>query len=386
MDRSIWIKGARERSITKFVSEGMDMSAMMPTITEIMQCDLRQTIKINEASKRYFIEPFYESDNKPLPPAEPSTRTTVRKGGKVTWTFMITDTGQRQQMFGFAARKLIVKQLVESSKDSCGGETKLEMIEEGWYAHIIPESARCETPLPKGEGSDQTECRDDVTRKGAFQYPGLLLDGTMTMNDMLRREVAKQTIKTLDVSKETLAMGLFEAPAGFTEVNSMQSLMSRGVVDNVAKMTSDVASGKTAIGTKPIGVDFFAGNVSKINQEEMRRYIAGKFSAKGQNATLVVSQNDVTSGAYIAIIGVQIKNIKESGAAKIGGLFGRVTGADDAAKIGESEAEIVMTAYAADGKTVLATATSKKKVSGKADDAMKAAIDEAFSQVAGKVK
>ncbi len=385
MDRSVWIKGQRERTQTKFIVDGQDMSAMMPTLTEVMQCDLRQMIKINDASKRFMIEAFIDSDNKPLPSVEPSTKVTVRKGGNVTWTYTLIDSGERKEMFGFTARKLTVKQLVEASKNSCNGESRMNIVEEGWFAYIIPESARCDVQLPRGEGEEQDECRDTMIRKGSFQYPGMMLEGTMTYTDLIKNSVSKQTVKTLDVSKETLAISLFEPPPGYTEVNSLQSLMSRGKVDMVAKMTADATSGKS-IGKKPVGIDFFAGNVSKINQNAMRQYLADKFASNGQNATLVVSQNDLTSGAYMAIVGVQIKNIKESGAAKIGGLFGKVTGADDASKIGESEAELVITAYAADGKTVLATGNAKQKVSGKAEDAVKAAIDNAFSQIASKVK
>lgn len=386
IEQSIWVKGQRERSESKILSEGFDMSAIMPPIAEIMQCDLRQTVKINDANKRYFIEPFVITDDKPLPP-EPATKSTVtvKKGGTVIWAYTITDTGERRQMFGFTARRLIVRQLVESGKDACDGEQRREIVEEGWFAYIIPESARCDRPPPR-PGEEADYCIDKFIRKGTYQYPGLLLDGTRRFSDLRSGEVTKQTIKTLEVSKANLEMALFEIPVGYTEANSMRSLTSRGVTDNVAKMTTDVTTGRAGIGTKPVGIDFFAGNVSKIDQNMLRQYLAGKFSSAGKNAVLVASQSDLTSGAYVAIIGLQIKSVKESGAAKIGGLFGKITGNDDAAKIGESEAEIVITAYAADGKTLLATGTARSKVNGKPNDAMKAAIDDAFGQIVGKIK
>ena len=99
-----------------------------------------------------------------------------------------------------------------------------------------------------------------------------------------------------------------------------------------------------------------------------------------------MSQNDITSGAYANVVGVEIKSVKESGASKIGGLFGKVTGTEDAAKLGKSEAEIVVTLYEGDGKTIIASGTAKEKVDGKVDDAVKAAIDKIIGSLLAKIK
>ena len=383
-ERAVWVKGVRERTENRFVTEDERVAQMMPVVAEVRQCDLRQNLKINDRSKRYLIEPFYETVDKPLPSVQPSTKTETVKGGTVNWTFTINDTGERRQMFGLTARRLIIKQLAETSKDSCQGMSKMSMTDEGWYVYLMPETASCMIDLPRGKGRETTKCRDNLIVKGKIQYPGMMLEGTTKMIDLLKNDEFNSSVKTLELSKTTLEMSLFEIPAGYSEVNSEQSLMSFGM----GNMTGGFGSTDTNTkrGKKSVAIDFFSGNVSKINQTNLRQYLAQQISANGANGVLVMSQNDISSGAFANVIGVEIKSVKESGASKIGGLFGKVTGNEDAAKLGKSEAEVVVTLYDKDGKTVLASGTAKEKVDGKADDAVKAAIDKALMQVLPKLK
>lgn len=379
-ERAIWVKGARERTENKFTDERM--AQMMSQIAEVRQCDLRQSLKINDRTKRYLIEPFYETNDKPLPSVQPTTKTETVKG-TVNWTYTLTDTGERQQMFGLTARRLIVKQLAETSKDSCQGESKMSMTEEGWFVYLLPENADCMIDLPRGKGRETTKCRDSLIMKGKIQYPGMMLEGTTKMIDLLKNDEFSTSVKTLELSKATLEMSLFEIPIGYTEVNSEQSLMSGGMGNILGGGSTNSNSQSNK---KSVAIDFFSGNVSKINQPNLRQYVAQKVSANGANGILVSSQNDIASGAFQNVIGVEIKSVKESGASKIGGLFGKVTGNNEAAKLGKSEAEIIITLYDKDGKTVLASGTAKEKTDGKADDAVKAAIDKALAQILPKLK
>jgi hypothetical protein len=147
-----------------------------------------------------------------------------------------------------------------------------------------------------------------------------------------------------------------------------------------------VGGSEKASNLKTVAIDFFSGNASKVNQDELRGYISSKLSSAGMSGFAVNSQADLLTGKFVNVIGVELKKIKESGAAKIGGLFGKVTGNDSAAKIGDSEAEIVITIYGKDGKTVVATATANEKVKGKPDDAVKAAIDKIIGGLLQKIK
>jgi hypothetical protein len=63
-----------------------------------------------------------------------------------------------------------------------------------------------------------------------------------------------------------------------------------------------------------------------------------------------------------------------------------VTGTADASTLGNSSAEIVVTIYGMDGKSVVATSPAKAEVKGKGSDAVKAAIDQVISGLLSKVK
>lgn len=386
-DRTVWVKGERERTVQEMGGGDAEMAAMMPVIAEIRQCDLRQTVKLNERSKKYFVEPFFETDVKPLPSVPATTKTEVIRGGTLTMTYNQTDTGERRQMFGFTARHLIIKQTVESTKDSCNGESKSSFVEDGWFVWLMPESARCSIPRPRQKGGPDKECRDKLSLKGVFRYPGFMLEGTMKIFDANGKLENTMGYKTLDVSKSPLEMALFEIPFGFAEVNSEQSLTSFNVNTMTGMITDGQSDSRQPVkGKKAVGIDFFSGNVSKLNQPELRQFVAERVSANGQEGMLIMSQTDASSGAFANIVGVEIRSLKESGASKIGGLFGKVTGDTSAAKLGKSEAEVVVTLYDKDGKTVLATGTAKEKVDGKGDDAVKAAISTALSAVLPKLK
>jgi hypothetical protein len=118
----------------------------------------------------------------------------------------------------------------------------------------------------------------------------------------------------------------------------------------------------------------------------LRGFISEKLSAAGFNGFPVNSQGELATGNFANVVSVELKKIKESGASKIGGLFGKVTGTEDAAKIGETEAEIVVTIYGSDGKTAVASSPASAKVKGKANDAVKAAIDQVLSGLLTRIK
>ena len=101
---------------------------------------------------------------------------------------------------------------------------------------------------------------------------------------------------------------------------------------------------------------------------------------------MVKSQAEVATGSFANVIGVDLKKVKESGASKFGGLFGKVTGAEGASAIGNSEAEVIVTIYGNDGKTVVASQSASEKVPGKAGDAVKAALDRVLSGLLTKIK
>ena len=392
---TVYAKGVRIRRETKMELGDPDVSAMMAQMmpsmnsVEIYQCDLKQSISINDQKRAYFIN-YYDWNS--LTPEQkqrfPNTKMVIK--GTMSVSGAVTDSGRRQQMFGLTARWLKYVTTIENSVDSCDGKLSVRTEQEGWFVDLQLDRETC--PIPPTPNSKGGGCRPKIIT-GPMQDPGFFLEGTSKMfeNNKLQGTFMNET---LALSKAPLDQALFEAPKSYTEVESLSLLNSAGAVDTTASTverigaSSDVAginTGKKGA-TKTVAIDFFSGNASKIDQDKLRGYIAQKLSEAGMNGVAVSSQADIANGNFASVIGVKLVKVKESGASKIGGLFGKVTGSDDAAKLGESEVEIVMNIYGSDGKTSVASASGSAKIKGTSNDAAKAAIDQAIVPLIGKIK
>ena len=389
---TIYQKGVRQRREDKIdmgaQADDPEVAAMManmgmsmPTLPiMVSQCDLKQDLFINQKNRAYFID-YYDWSS--VPPEKlvrrPNQKMVIK--GTVTTDTVIADSGKRQQMFGLAARWLKVTQTIESSADSCDGASFAKMEQEGWFVTLSLESESC--PIrPPTESSGGCRPRVVVKRAG---NPGVMLTGTMRMYEG-NKVSASFEIETLELSKATLDQALFDIPKDFVEVDSQAELQQkpRGPIDTSAKTVFKGENEGRAV--KTIAIDYFSGNASKIDQEELRTYIAGKINAIGLSGFVVSSQADIAGGRFPNVLGVEVRKAKESGASKVGGLFGKVTGTEDAAKLGKSSAEIVVTLYASDGKTVVASSPASVEIKGSTTDAVKAAIDQVIDGLIAKMK
>lgn len=390
---TIYQKGVRQRREVKMdmgkeaedpevMAMMAQMGASMPTLPiHVSQCDLKQDLFINEKNRAFFID-YYDWSS--LPPEKmqrrPNQKMVIK--GTVTTDTVVADSGKRQQMFGLAARWLKVTQTIETSADSCDGASSSKIEQEGWFVTLSLESESCPIQRPpSGSGG----CRPKLIVKRASN-PGIMITGTMRMFDGGKASTAMQ-IETLELSKATLDPSLFDIPKNFAEVDSQAALSNkRAPVDTSAKTVyRDGPAGGPKGTAKTIAIDFFSGSSSKIDQSDLRNYISSKVTAAGMSGFPINSQSELASGNFANVIGVEITKVKESGASKIGGLFGKVTGSEDAARVGNSSAEIVVTIYGKDGKTV-ATSPARAEVKGKGTDAVRAAIDQVLSGLLSKVK
>ena len=213
-----------------------------------------------------------------------------------------------------------------------------------------------------------------------------MITGTMRMYEGAKLSASFE-IETLELSKATLDPALFDIPKDFTEVDSQQELMNKlpRSIHRLKRFSRTEVPGRKEK-VKTIAIDFFSGSSSKVDQEELRSYISSKVTAAGMSGFPINSQSELASGNSANVIGVEISKIKESGASKIGGLFGKVTGNEDAAKAGTSTAEIVVTIYGKDGKTVVASSPARAEAKGKGTDAVRAAIDQVIGGLLSKIK
>jgi len=391
---TIYQKGVRQRREEKIdMGEGADdpevaammaqMGQSMPTFpTHLSQCDLKQDVFINEKNKAYFID-YYDWST--LPPEKlqrrPNQKMVIK--GTVTTDSIVVDSGRKQQMFGMTARWLKLTQVIEQSADSCDGYSLTKMEQEGWFVTLSLESEAC--PI-RQQPSQSGGCRPRLIVKRAAN-PGIMITGTMRVYDGAKVGTSFE-IETTELSKATLDPALFDIPAPpFAEVDSMSELNTkRASIDTSAKTVFKDGEKGSKSNVKTIAIDFFSGSSSKLDQNELRSYISSKITAAGMSGFPINSQSELASGNFANVVGVEITKVKESGASKIGGLFGKVAGVEDAAKAGTSSAEIVMTIYGKDGKTVVASSPARAEVKGKGSVAVKAAIDQVIGGLLSKVK
>jgi hypothetical protein len=357
------------------------MGQSMPTFpVHVSQCDLKQDLFLNLKNKTFFID-YYDWST--IPPEKlrrrPNQKVVIK--GTLTTDTVVVDSGRRQQMFGLPAKWLKMTMTIEQSADSCDGAASMKMEHEGWFVTPSIESESCPIQRPPGGGGG---CRPKLIVKRA-QNPGIMITGTMR-NLEGNKVTAEFQIETTEFSKATLDPALFDIPQDFAEVDSQEDLMSARVGVNAAGNKVLFKEGNKADEKRRIAIDYFSGSASKLDQDQLRKYIADKVSSAGYNGSVIGSAADLTSGTFANVIGVEVRKVKESGASKVGGLFGKVTGSDSMAKAGKSQAEIVVTLYAGDGKTVIASAPASVDVSGSSNEAVKAAIDQVIGGLISKLK
>lgn len=384
-ETTVYAKGVRERREAKMVFDDPEVAAMMSKMgmnampTTITQCDQKQNISLNDGKKLYFIDYYDYSGLKPEQRQKIPPQKMVIKG-TATVDSVVTDSGKRQQMFGLNARWLKFVSTMETSADSCDGKSSMRIEQEGWFVDLMLNRESCQVPLIQGEKGG---CRPKMIVKSA-QYPGFFLEGTTKMFAE-GKPASTMKLQTLALSKADLAQSLFEIPTGYSEVDSLSELV-KGLtnIDTSAKTVFGDSDKPAAV--KTIAIDYFSGNASKLNQDEIRGYISQQVSSAGFSGRPVSSSTEISGGGFANVIGVEIKKVKESGASKVGGLFGKVTGNSDVAKIGSSSADVVVTIYGTDGKTVVASSPANAEVKGTASDAVKAAIDQVLSGLLAKLK
>lgn len=220
MTSTTYIKGSRQRT------EGMGY-------TSIYQCDLKRTILINDKTRTYIITP-HENQSGARNTSSQSSGANKRRGGVITYTTTYTDTGERKQVLGLAAKRFKTKTVIEASEGACT-PMNMEMETDGWYANL-PGGLSC------GAGAsgaptypvDQSECVDEIRYKtvGAA-HPGYPIMTTTTMkfnagvgSPAMNIPASTSTQEIVDLSSAPVDAALFDVPAGYREVSSTQELGS----------------------------------------------------------------------------------------------------------------------------------------------------------------
>jgi hypothetical protein len=234
-ESTVYIKGARERREMSY--GGRSSSA---TIT---QCDQKRIVTV--MGDQCMVMSMGGGET--ACPATPNMRDVARgmtggepapprKGGVITISRTSTDTGERQDMFGFKARHIKSSMTMESSPDACN-QSHMKMEVDGWYADL---SANFSCAMEDyramacgGPGGSKSGCQDRVVMKGSGSTAaelGYPMKQTTTMTS----EHGNYTMSTevTAVSNTTLEAPLFEMPPGCRVMN--MNAMAGGAANSAA--------------------------------------------------------------------------------------------------------------------------------------------------------
>jgi hypothetical protein len=247
-ENATYIKGKRQRT--------EHAGGQMVTI---QQCDLRRDIQIMPQMRAYTVHAY--DSNVSADASRPGANVSGEaqpagqsQGGLVTSTVTTRDTGERKQMFGYTARRIITTIETRSSPDSCSpANTKMET--DGWYidAAFAPD---CDTARAGAyQRPQQTAgCRDRYeTKQVGTAKRGFALWEKTTMFGEDGRESFSTVNEVVELSQATLDAALFDAPADYREVKDFSGASPASAAgaedsgtDGSTGVTSSSSSGVTS--------------------------------------------------------------------------------------------------------------------------------------------
>lgn len=210
-----YIKGKRSRT-----------EMMNGTMISLTQCDLRRDIQMNPAAETYMVT-YYEDGSSSTQVSKAGEPAPVKKGGTMYVTTTIKDTGERKQMFGYAARHIIQTIVIESSPDACN-PTKSKMEMDMWVidAEFALQCSQERQYVPRPSGVNGG-CTDKYVPKTiGTAKSGYPVWQKMTSFDQSGKELFSTINEVIELSKATLDPALFEVPKDYREVKNAAEMYS----------------------------------------------------------------------------------------------------------------------------------------------------------------
>jgi hypothetical protein len=409
-DNAVYIKGKRQRT-----------EQMGGQSVTIQQCDLRRDLQIMPAMKAYTVNPYDAAAGASVPAAGTRQTTARTQGGLVTSTVTTRDTGERKQMFGYTARRLVITIETKSSPDSCNPlDSKMET--DGWYIDAAfqlecdtERAARYYNPQQSGGCRDRYETKTVGTARRGFP----VWEKT-TMFDKEGRESFSMVNEVVELSQATLDASLFEAPADYREVkdfsaasmsaaagsqaddeeNRVQTSNTRPAqppaAEVGAKRPGVVRVGLAAVQTGAVG--------DNLSAAELASAVRGALSSRLTSATVEVvmlepfadAGTDARQKECDFVVYASVSH-KKGGGGGFGGMFGKVAaaatglpqsggasgGAATASVKAKDELTLDVRLQAPGASAPAASSQFKSKAKAAGEDIITPAVDQAAQLILG---
>ena len=151
------------------------------------------------------------------------SRPAERTRGMVDIWIESTDTGERQEMFGYTARHIITRERRVPGQDSCSVPSETEM--DGWY---IDYSFLPEWRQPQGKAFNVVGCAGDriqLHRSGpALGFPIKVVTTFQQIGADSNVHASTDTREVVELCHAPLDPSLFEVPSDFRPVRKLTSM------------------------------------------------------------------------------------------------------------------------------------------------------------------
>ena len=372
-------QGAQVTTSTTFI-RGPRQRTEFPRMVTLDQCDLQRTVMLSPATRKYRLQ-GYATPGAPATPVAivaPGGEIVPPRGGIVAMTTTVTDTGERQTLFGLEARHIRTVVTRQPSKDACD-KARWRTEVDAWYVDLPATGSACTRPPdPAPESTDACQDRVESQLVGEARL-GFPVKTTTTVvsgeGDTQRTTVSATDVRALEITR--LDAALFDLPPDFTETSSVVDLApSLGTGDTL----QDALFGSTADGTgeaapkatgairigvlEPVNTSGRASlQMRALRQELVSRLNRTPYEAlalKGSSPRDITA--DMTRLACDYVLLAEVVEAKTSKPGKVGGMLRMASGGGPAKD--RHEVTIAYRLFPADGTATIATQGDAKADNG----------------------
>jgi hypothetical protein len=325
-----------QTSATTLMSNGIRQRVELGRgVAVITQCDTKQIIQVNDTARTYVTMPLDAASARVPAPATTSTK----KGGVIEYLTTSTDTGERKEINGLAARHITTVVTKNASPDAC--DKKKERVQtDGWFATIPVQIACGVVAAPPPIASD---CRDERRSSSAGEPPpGSPLNYTISTFGEDGKEISTVRMAVTDLTLATVAASLLDAPAGYSKAADEKAFM-----DAVERAANEARWGAPkAAGVIRVGVLMPA---NKTGQELSTEAVRGELlealtthpyeAVPIQATTPAEQETEARNRGCDYLLALDLTSLKASTPGKVGGLLRKASGGGSPTELYEAKAE-----------------------------------------------